>query len=75
MGKPIGRSTKMKVICETPEAAAIVDKYCPGLTTSPQISQAYALPLKLTLSFKECGVSKEDQKACIAELEAAGLEA
>jgi hypothetical protein len=71
----IGRGTKMKVICENPQAAAIVDKYVPGLTTSPSIEQAYALPLKLTISFKEVGCSKEDQKACILELEAAAIEA
>jgi len=74
MGKQIGRATKIKVICENPEAAAILEKYVPGCLTEPAFKQAFPFPLKMILSQKELQLTKEQQKACIEEIEAAGLE-
>jgi hypothetical protein len=70
----IGRGTKMKTIFDNPQALEIVEKYIPGLSTGVGIEQAYALPLKLTISFKEVGLPKDQQKELIQELEAAQIE-
>jgi hypothetical protein len=70
----MGRGTKMKEIFDNPTSLAIIEKYIPGISTGPGIEQAYALPLKLTISFKDIGLAKDQQKALIAEIEAANIE-
>ncbi|MCL2530308.1 MAG: hypothetical protein FWE41_08310 [Coriobacteriia bacterium] len=74
MAKQIGRATKVKIICENPQSAAILEKYVPGCLTNPLFEQAYPFPLKMILSQKELKLTKEQQKECILEIEAAGLE-
>ena len=65
--------SKVKVILETPAALEIVKKYVPNID-DPNTMKAAALSLKALIAFPQAKVSKADQKACLAELEAANIE-
>ena len=69
----ITSDSKVKEILASPAAVDIVRKYMPGVD-DPRIKQAAGMKLKALLAFPQSEVSKEDQAACIAELDAAGIE-
>lgn len=70
----ITRNSKIKEICASPEALAIVHKYLPGMDPSdPQMKPALGLSLKALCTFPATGIKKDDAKAMFDELDAANI--
>ncbi len=69
----ITSSSKIKEILESPAAMEIIRKYFPGIDDS-RIKQGASMKLKTLFAFPQSKISKEDAKACMEELDAAGIE-
>ena len=67
--------SKVKDICENPEALAVVKSVMPTFDeTNPGMKQAYGMSLKALLAFPATKCPKDVQKAVAEALEEAGIE-
>ena len=67
--------SKVKDICENPEALAIVKSIKPDFDeTNPGMKQAYGMSLKALLAFPATKCPKDQQIAIAEALEDAGIE-
>lgn len=65
----INSESTIAVIMETPEAAAIVEKYLPGFSSNEQAKAAYGTTFKVLCNFPNSGISEEDSKKLFEELD------
>lgn len=71
----ITKNSKIKEICENPEALALVQKYLPTLDPQdPKLKPALGMSLKTICAFPQTGIKKADANAMFEELEAANIE-
>lgn len=69
MGK-FSVDTKMKAILRNPEAAAVLEKYAPGMKDDPSINLVSAMTLRKVLAFPECAEIAVYQDEIDKELQA-----
>ena len=68
-------NSKVKDICESPEALAVVKEIMPEFDeTNPGMKQAYGMSLKALLAFPATKCPKDKQKEIAEALEEAGIE-
>lgn len=65
---PYDINSKLKDIMADPAAAAIMDKYMPGMSTNPQTKQGYGMSLKVITSFPQSKPLKEKLPQILEEL-------
>jgi len=63
-------SDKCKKLVDNPQANAILEKYCPGITTDPSFPMAYGMAFKSLAAFPQVGLTPEKLKNMEAELSA-----
>ena len=61
---------KLKELVENPEAAAILDKYIPGLTKNPQLKMGYGMTFRAIAKFPQAKIPKDTVDLIEAELQA-----
>ena len=66
----ISSDSTIAAIMENPEAAAIVEKYIPGFASNEQAKAAYGTTFKVLCDFPNSGISADDSKKLIEELDA-----
>lgn len=51
--------SKMKDLLKDPAAAAVLESYFPGMTTSPRIKMAFAFTLRKVAAFPQINLPKD----------------
>lgn len=62
--------SKIKEVLANEKAAAILDEYLPGISTSPSTKQAMGMSLKALLAFPQTPIDKDKAAELIAKVEA-----
>lgn len=64
--------TKMKDLLKDPNAAAVLESYFPGMTTSPRIKMASAFTLRKVAAFPQLNLPKDKIAEIDEKLQALG---
>jgi hypothetical protein len=64
--------SKMKDLLKDPGAAAILESYFPGMTTSPRIKMAYAFTFRKVAAFPQLNLDQEKVAEIDEKLQALG---
>ena len=64
--------SKMKDLLKDPAAAAILESYFPGMTTSPRIKMAFAFTLRKVAAFPQINLPKDKIEEIDKKLQAIG---
>ncbi len=65
---PFDINSKLKDIAANPEAAAVLEKYMPGMLSHPQTKQAMGMSLKVISSFPQAKELKDKLPQILEEL-------
>jgi hypothetical protein len=64
--------SKMKDLLKDPAAAAVLESFFPGMTTSPRIKMAFAFTLKKVATFPQLNLSQDKLDEIDQKLQALG---